>query len=383
MRATCSRCCTQDGHVDGYVGALAIARRSQFEARLLALLDPAIERRGLSRGRVGLVILAGVLVGVPVATAARARSALLVAAVPNLSAVAPAVGTPPPAPTTPVRPVVRQAVEPAAPARPVASADLFAGCEPITGIHYHEGFDVDVATWTVSISGRDCRLELTARGALTFNSEATTIDRIAPQGWVEAALTTRGETTQLTAHPGAAGAVAFSLVRNGQDVAFPGPGEAWVAALLLTVDWYTAFAVDQRLPALLHAGGPEAALDEIERIRADHAKTVYLQRLLSVAALDRPAIVRTATVAAILGTEADLLSVARAMRRRGDLPDVLLLAILHTAAADPQDEPKAVDLMLVARARHLDGDLRRLYLDVAATIRTDELRRRVLQALTH
>ena len=50
------------------LAALAMARPSQLEGRLMAILDPARRRRGPGRGVAAIALLAAVLVLVPLAT---------------------------------------------------------------------------------------------------------------------------------------------------------------------------------------------------------------------------------------------------------------------------------------------------------------------------
>src|SRR4051812_10149324 len=83
--------------------ALAMARRSEFEGRLLAILDPKTDRRSVSRARLALATLGVVMLALPLAALAPAAPVQ--------------VGTPSPAPsptpaTTPVS-AVSKVVKPA------------------------------------------------------------------------------------------------------------------------------------------------------------------------------------------------------------------------------------------------------------------------------
>ena len=272
------------GPTDRHHAALAMARRSTLEGRLVALLDPALERGAASRGHLAIALLIAILVVVPAAALRAAALTGPTVIVPAATrSVGPAIEPAPPPPAGDAAPVTT----PRRTARTIHASDLFDSCPAGRTSQSHDARNpVDGRMlWTANIRSGDCTGELTAHGDVTFNRDVTGLEHISDAGDIDITTRIHGDTTRLAARASGAGAITYTFVRNGQPADFETDGRAWLASFLTTLDRHTAFAVDQRLPLFLEAGGASTALDEIEGMRTQHARLVHLVALAAGAVL--------------------------------------------------------------------------------------------------
>jgi hypothetical protein len=149
-------------------------------------------------------------------------------------------------------------------------------------VHDHR----DGGIWVVSIAQGTCEIDLSAVGQVSVTADANTISGIQSSGSLIVKSTTPDGETTLVEQPSAGSNVTYILNRGGKTVPFDQAGAAWLARVLLVVDRYTGFAADQRVPALLAAGGAGRVIDEVNRMADEHARVVYLLRLLTDPTLD-------------------------------------------------------------------------------------------------
>lgn len=368
------------GPIDRHPVALAMARRSQFEGRLLAVLDPAVDRAALSARRVAWVLVVGVALVVPAAalrSAARpagATGSLMVSAAQSAPEVA-VVLTPPTVPVPALRRLPRSGA--------ADLQDVFAGCGPGESSHEHRDVIEGQPTWSASGGDGACRFALTSVGDVVFNQDVTAIDRISPDGSLDAMTSVRGDVTRLVAHGSRAGAVTYEFSRNGQPADFSASGRTWFEQFLVVLDRHTAFAIDTRFPAFLQAGGPMQVLDEIDHMRADHAKTLYLRRLVDTAPLGADALRRAAEATATMSSDHDLTTVFVALASRYRLADPTVRTMLGAMPKLRDDHDKVQVLVALADTQRLVGVLRDAFANAASTIGTDRERNRALAALVN
>jgi beta-lactamase regulating signal transducer with metallopeptidase domain len=319
------------GPTDRHYAALAMARRSTLEGRVLALLDTTIDHGVARREDLAVSLLLAVLFVVPAAAVRAAPMNPMTFALPGAPSPAPmpAIGEAPQVSTSGSAAIT-------APRRAVAAvpvADLFEGCLT-RGSHLDDSQDpVDGRRlWTASFRGADCDGQLTAHGDITFNREVSAIERISTDGDIDVTTRIHGDTTRLVARAAGAGAITYALVRNGQPAEFDGEGRAWLASFLTTLDRHTAFAVNQRLPLLSEAGGASGVLDEIDRLRTDHAREVYVGALAARAPLAEPELDRAIAIVARLTSEHARLSGLLALASHDRLEGARLDAYLTAAA---------------------------------------------------
>src|SRR5262249_38949144 len=183
--------------------ALAMARRSQLEGRVLAVLDPGLRRGALSH-RASLAAAVIVLgVALPIAALRPAQQASTPATASShvqagpsaMPAIAPEAGssvarasTPSAAPAVAWEARQPQPSAPTVPPSPAVPAALGGGDISVCGgkaqmhnmsINSHDGYQ----TWTASWSGDDCSVDLRAEGEIQFNADATEIQSISSGGY--------------------------------------------------------------------------------------------------------------------------------------------------------------------------------------------------------
>src|SRR5262245_30116613 len=175
--------------------ALPMARRSQLNARLRALLDPKIRRETVSKNSLGL-FATGTFVFLT------ALAALQVAAAPAQSDASPQpappaqtneMAAPTVQPAQPSQP--RRWQSPAAPAQPAAVAaggTCFASTKVQRSSMHEE--DDGIPKWDLTGSGDACSVKVRAEGKLRFAADGASIESIAAGGFFEASETAGGHT---------------------------------------------------------------------------------------------------------------------------------------------------------------------------------------------
>jgi beta-lactamase regulating signal transducer with metallopeptidase domain len=73
--------------------------------------------------------------------------------------------------------------------------------------------------------------------------------------------------------------------------------KTWFGHFLLTLERSTGFSADSRVPRLLKQGGPGAVLDEINNLQGDYVRGIYFRKLLDQPNLPGPIIMRIITQA--------------------------------------------------------------------------------------
>jgi beta-lactamase regulating signal transducer with metallopeptidase domain len=331
------------GNSEKYHVALAMARRSQFEGRLLALLDPALERKFLSRTALAVVATAAIAVVLPVAAAHLAQPAAESMPLPiaTTQAAAPQNGSAPANPTS-------TATEVAAPAPAAAPS-----AQPQTAAAAPHAYDVNAS---YRLSGNDSQAapapaatpqpESTPRAlaapapaaparagstpasappqpfksgefAVCNKANQRNISRHEDDGSKRWEVTIRGDNCSVDMRaegdvqfkPDFSGVEsissggyltvktkingetnelevrpgsngpAYTYTRNGSRMQMDAAGQKWFSDFLAEVDRANAFAVDTRLPQLLAQGGPARVLQETAQM-SDYARSVYIAALL-------------------------------------------------------------------------------------------------------
>lgn len=307
--------------------ALAMARRSQLEGRVLAVLNPAIQRGSVSRRLIlGIAVLTlGIALplaaiqspapsknqapaspssvqqpvipdtheapALPSATQASESHALPAPAAPADSRLAPLSAPPPPATLAELgeRVVATSAQEKPAP------QPGFDGC---IANHSHQNMNIEdnngKKSWIALWSGNDCSVDLKAEGDIRFNADASDLESISAGGFFDVIERRGSELRQIRITP-SSGGLQYVYKLNGNQQAIDATAKTWLAHFLLTLERYTGFAADSRVPRLLKQGGPNAVLDEINNLQGDYVRGIYFRKLLDQPNLPAPVIVRIIT----------------------------------------------------------------------------------------
>ena len=327
--------------------ALAMARRSEFEGRMLSILDPVLDRHPLSRGRTLMGALASLLVIVPLAALQPYRPAPAMAQsdVPvPVSSSSNASSNSDDARTTDDgrktrrvdAPLSRQLQSPDSAGRSVTQIDsasarvvgrggvatasstgsashdassssdgsgghddscdgFRAGNPSQTQFHMHADDDRDPTIRYLDFDERRC-LQADIRGKVVASENEDHIISITPAGTGRGYFRERSSTAdrELTfASRGGSGATDGLITYrvNGAETPYDEAGRRWFAALLPRVLAEAAINVEPRVRRWRTQGGTDAALRRIGELRSSGAKRAHygalLDHSLSAAELER------------------------------------------------------------------------------------------------
>ena len=443
-------------------GGLAMARPSQLAGRLLAVLDDERPRARLSSA--AATRFAGVATAVVVAIASLspaaasagnespAKSELPLHAVPIVahsteatvplaapepsvdarvpSHVVPAIAVSPPVDAPRIaslagvaRPVAASALEGRLGAASLPALAVFtAPCERATRSGKRSTSTNSTTSrdgtkqWRVIWREGDCAYEIDARGEITYNRDVTDVESISRGGSFAIEQDDDGETRRLEIRPRSDGTLERQYSVNGDSRPYDADARAWLAGALIALDRQTAFAADQRVPAILDRGGVNAVFQEISLLGSDYARRRYYTKLLSMRSLDRAQVRRVVEQA---GTEmesdyelAELLIAAskldafgddshmafvsasrtigsdyerrrtlNALLRRDQLAPSTVQALLEAASTIGSDYELAELLIDVAKRYAVDEQTRPVYIKAVGSIGSDYEHRRVLSTI--
>ncbi|HXD48418.1 MAG TPA: M56 family metallopeptidase [Gemmatimonadaceae bacterium] len=422
---------TRHGPADRYSVALAFARASHFEGRLLALLDPTVRRSAMSARSV--MLTAGLTLALVAPLAAMqsasprpvrsAEQAPLQAA--THASVARTVLPPAPVATrrsvpSPVAAVRHEETHIDQPAQPPQqAADLFASCTAASpnGSSHHDSEsssdDNGGTYWMASAEFGGCSYDLKSEGQIAFSADGTSIERLSEGAYLDATTNVHGAITRFSARRAPDGTVAYQLTTSDPR---PVAASVWLAQFLIGVDRTTGFDIDRRFPALVQSGGAPLVLSEIERMYSPYAKYVYARRLIQTATLDPGSLRRLAAVAHSLNTDYMAGQLITAIADRYPLSDPVVrdalletaltmsaghtwaqslvmivtksalsheqtLAVLESVKNKDVDYEKTRVLLAVASSQQLDGDARTAFTSAAGSVRQSYQRDRAMAAL--
>nr|WP_246387667.1 M56 family metallopeptidase [Chiayiivirga flava] len=159
-------------------------------------------------------------------------------------------------------------------------------------------------------------------------------------------------------------------------------GRAWLARTLPAVFRETGIHAQARGTRLLAAGGPDALLDEIDKIASDHARRRYLDVLFGNARLDDAQLDRAVAQAATIESDFELRHALQAAFTTQTLSDAALAALLRAGSAIESDFESA-ELLVALGASHrpLDGNALAAWTQMRGNIDSAFEQRRVLEAL--
>lgn len=354
---------------------LAMARPSELTGRLLAVLDPRRNRRGLSRRLALPAWLAAACVVVPLA-------ALAPAAPQAVALVAQAVPAPP---TPPKKP------------KHVAVMDIN-------------------GTQTFQWSDGDKKIKIRTEGKIELNEDWTGITRLSRGAEMRLEAEDGDHEQQLDIEPGDDGRPVYTWEVDGRERPFDAEGRKWLQAMLLQLVRGTGFAAPERVASILKQQGPQGVLAEISQIPSHYVKRIYfenlfkhrlgadlferaltqagrevdsdfeLRQVLEAAAgsqtLSGPLAIAYAEAARAIESDFELRNALATLVDKGQLGPLSLAAVLRTARQIESDFELATLLTEVARKTNLtDPEVRRAYIEAVGEIESDFELRKALTAL--
>ncbi len=196
--------------------------------------------------------------------------------------------------------------------------------------------------------GRDERVQLRAKGELTWNDDLTALVAISKGGYFKAEQKLDGVKRRIEIHPDRDGTLDYQYSLEGDRQPYDDQAKAWFAEFIQGYFLRSGSFADKHVAILLRQGGPDAVLGKIENIGSDYAMRTYFYELQKQAEL----------------TGEDF---TRMLRIAGDRigSDYELATLLTESAA----------------SRTLDGPTQLAYAEACATIGSDYEQRRALEAL--
>ena len=301
--------------------ALAMARRSEFEGRMLSILDPVLDRHPLSKGRTLMSALAALLLVVPLAALHPYERAATVEAphvAPTATKQAPSLPSEPSLPSSPSLPTTpsspsqpSRASLPSAPkgvtsaitaldsglARTAAGlATVGSQLKPTTNprscdepavrgttinrIHSNQDDDGRSAVKYMSLQENGDCTEATLVGRVTFTEEE---DDIASMPVTAHAVFRERNTRvdrELVVRRADDGTIAHILRVDGRPAPYDDAARRWLAGFLPTVLREAAINVGPRVARLRAQGGVDAVLRAVGTIRSSGAKRAHYTALI-------------------------------------------------------------------------------------------------------
>jgi hypothetical protein len=261
--------------------ALAMARRSEFEGRMLAILDPRLDRHTLNRR--GTVMTAFIVAFLTVPLAALR----------------------PFQPAAPVSSIASEIASPGSPSAPVATAAT-AGASTTEPVSTGSAWSCDTYPFKTTTStsthinhsdeGRDQKLRLVQSspgkcveaaviGTAQFSSDESRITYLEPGGSARFRELIGARERSVSVVPAAGGALTYSAVLDGRAVPFDADMRAWLARFLPEVLREAGINVPARVARLRANGGVPSVLREIGEIRSTGAKRSHYEELLKTTPL--------------------------------------------------------------------------------------------------
>jgi len=221
---------------------------------------------------------------------------------------------------------------------------MLAGCGSMnTQRSISQTEDNGTQRWIVDVENSNCSVHMKTENA-KFNQDMTGVESIRNGGYVTISTKILGDSKQLDVRPGPNG-LEYKFTHNGT----AGPiDQQWLNQFLIELDNDTAFFVDYRLPKMLAEGGPDRVLRETDQMDSDYAHSRYMLGLLDAATLSSS-------------------QVAELLRQAGTIDS---------------DYECARDLMAVAGKYSLDDNaIRERFIQVISSLESDYEHARVLTAL--
>jgi hypothetical protein len=385
--------------------ALAMARRSEFEGRMLAILDPHQDRHPLSRRGVLMSSLAALLLVVPLAALSPFRSAAPSIAEHGAMRDSTPGATTPAARTSPadaegrVAHTVSAPGTPAASTTPVASpasapgkdtASVLASCDRMprrTGqssrhVRTSTGDNDEPHVLEYSVITDERCVESQLLGVVRFTADESDVASVSETG--RALFRERTDAIDRMVIVTSDGGELRRVYRvDGASAPLDAEGRAWMARMIREMIREAAIDAKPRVRRLRESGGARGVLSEVERIKSPSAKRAYLEALLEGGGLsaDELELVTVRATRDLGSSSGDLASVLRRIPSSATRSPSARSAVTNALARVDSDGDRRVVLqtlaptadreLLIALARsshdiRSDGD-KRAFLQSAAS----------------
>ena len=279
--------------------ALAMARRSEFEGRMLAILDPRLDRNTLNRRGAFMTAVIVALLTLPLAALRPFQqpgaSTPPKDEFPSSFKVTISDGKTPAQPTTPMQTTTGSAATVASGAQGATTSLATQGaqarwtCEKYpTGTELHGRSTTHVSEHTGDGADRLDLLfsdpghctEAAVIGKIVFSPDERRIAQLALGGFARFRERTSSFDRAVSVTPVGDGSLNYTALVNGRTVPFDASMQAWLEQLLPTILREIPVNVPERIARFRAQGGVPAVLQEIGRIRSSGAKRAHYEELI-------------------------------------------------------------------------------------------------------
>jgi beta-lactamase regulating signal transducer with metallopeptidase domain len=358
--------------------ALAMARRSEFEGRMLSILDPRLDRKTLNtRGTLMTAVIVALLT-IPLAALRPyqqpatpkdelpASFKVSITEDPQSSAAAGSISTsvvPGPVATSagaywPSASMIQS--EAKAPNRPSSTqgTQVRWSCEayPVgtvlagTSTHVSEHIEANDQKFDFLLSEPGSCTEAVLIGKAVFSPDETRLAQLAPGGFARFRQRTRVADRAVSMVPVGDGSLSYTATLNGQTVPFDSGMQAWLSELLPQVLREAGMNVRDRVARLRAQGGVPAVLREIAQIHSSSSKRMHYEELIKHGPLLSASDVEkiAAQVGRDLTSSGDLSAVLQMLPRSAIESPGARAAIGDALARIPSSGDKANTLQILA-----------------------------------
>ena len=279
--------------------ALAMARRSEFEGRMLAILDPRLDRHTLPRKGTLMTAVIVALLTFPLAALRPFQQPATSSATPKDEfpqsfKVTISDGKTPSTTSSQSTPASSPSGSPAPTSMFGTATAATLGtqarwsCEkyPVgtelhgtsTHVSEHKGDGAD--RWDLLFSEAGHCTEAAVIGQIAFSPDERHIAQLAPGGFARFRERTASFDRAVSVSAVGDGSLRYTSLVNGQPVPFDGAMQAWLEQLLPSILREIPLNVPERVARFRAQGGVPAVLQEIGRIRSSSAKRAHYEELI-------------------------------------------------------------------------------------------------------
>jgi beta-lactamase regulating signal transducer with metallopeptidase domain len=303
--------------------ALAMARRSEFEGRMLAILDPRLDRQTLNKRGTLMTAIIVALLTIPLAAL---RPFQQQASTTSTSSSASTAASSVASATQPLSKSALQSVR---------SCDSYVTGSTSQGtsthIDVHNSGSSQILELLISTPSR-CT-EAAVLGKAVFSPDETRIAQLSSGGFARFRERTTAFDRAVSVTPAGDGSLSYIATVDGRTVAFDAGMSSWLSHLLPEILREASYNVPARVARLRAEGGVPAVLREISEIHTSSSKAAHYMELIK----NGPA---------LSGTDAEKVAeqVGQDLTSSGDLSAVLQ-ALPRSAVQSPGARQSIADAL--------------------------------------
>ena len=272
--------------------ALAMARRSEFEGRMLAILDPRASRRRIGVRGVAMAFACSLAIAFPLA-ALRPLPRMASVVDPTVSAHhSSASSASSAAASASSSASSASALQQAGDALSAAGHALDSTARTVTraagsssstctlGNGHHVSIHSDDSESNFVLSDNSRCIVMTSTGKVTFTDDDAAVASISSGGHVSITEVTASGTRRYEAHP-TSGGLAETFYSGDAQAPADGANRAWLRGVIQQIVRQDAGQAPERVRRIRARSGIAGVLTEIDSIQGDYAKTAYYKALLA------------------------------------------------------------------------------------------------------